>query len=101
MHKTGFGKTAILCTVFLEQNEVAGILLNFSKLEHSCRQCLFSNKDLIQANTYDDIHANNYEARTNESLREDFYEAKEMGVTHRNGVGRSSLYADFPYFDIG
>ena len=87
--------------LFQEQNEVAGLLLNFSKLEHCCRQCEFSTKDLIKANTYEDIHGNKYDERTNESLKDSLALKEELNVTHVNGVGRKSLYTDFPYFNIG
>ena len=69
-------------------------------MQHSCRKCLVSRNDLESAEQYDDIHAKNHEARNNASFEEDFEESKLLGVTHVNGVGRESVFKDFPYFDV-
>ena len=69
-------------------------------MQHSCRKCMVSRIALEKAERYDDIHARNHIARSNESFREDFEESQLLGVTHVNGVGRESVFKDFPYFDI-
>ena len=85
----------------VEQNEVAGILQNFSKMEHSCRKCLFSRHDLENnIKNYEDMHAKYHVSRTNDMLNENYNEKTELGVTHVNGVAERSLYYDFPFFDI-
>ena len=44
----------------LEQNELAGLLKNFSTMKHACRHCLCSRDDLESANHYEDISARYY-----------------------------------------
>ena len=44
----------------LEQNELAGLLKNFSTMKHACRHCLCSRDDLESANYYEDISARYY-----------------------------------------
>ena len=69
-----------------EQNNIAGLLENFSKLEHSCRKCMISRKeDMLSPRSYDEIHAREFPCRTNESIKEDFAEKELLRVTHVNG----------------
>ena len=85
----------------LSQNQVAGILQNFSiKLEHCCRKCLVSQTDMKNAEDYLDIHAMYHESRTNQMLRENFDEKEAIKRSHVNGVGHRSLFFEFPYFNI-
>ena len=80
--------------------QVAGLLQNFSKLEHCCRKCLCSQTDMKNAENYLDIHAKNHIARTNDMLSENYAERVALKVSHVNGVAHKSLFSEFPYFDI-
>ena len=60
--KTNFTlQVRIVCSLGnnLEQNEIAGLRLNFSTMQHSCRKCLCELNDLGLAEDYDSIHARN------------------------------------------
>ena len=81
------------------QNEVAGLRLNFSTMLHCCRKCLVSLDDLRTCDTYEDIHADYHESRTDEMLFENYQESLEKNVLHINGVWTQSLFKDFPYFN--
>ena len=83
----------------LGQNEVAGLRLNFSTMLHCCRKCLVSLDDLRTCDTYEDIHADYHESRTDEMLFENYQESLEKNVLHINGVWTQSLFKDFPYFN--
>jgi hypothetical protein len=76
------------------------LLLNFSTMQHSCRKCLCSRSVLCRADTYKEIAAKNHVPRSNEMLKENYYEAQTIGRTHVNSVGHLSLFTDFPFFDI-
>ena len=82
----------------LEQNQIAGIKLNISKMQHSCRKCLVSRSDLCSA--YADIHSKNHQSRTDEMPIENYQEKEEINRTHVNGVHDLSLYHDFPFFNV-
>ena len=55
---------------------------------------------MCTAETYDDIHAVNHEERTNQMLKDNVSEALAIERQHVFGVGHSSIYEDFPFFDI-
>ena len=82
----------------LEQVSVAGIRKNFSTMAHSCRKCLCSKRDLCNAETYMDIHSDNFWPRTDEHFQKCFEESQLKRVNHIFGVGCQSLFYQFPYF---
>ena len=85
----------------LGQNECAGLLLNFSKMQHSCRKCYCSRDNLLTATEYSDIHAKFHQERTKQEIHSDYLES--LGpprLKHINGVGNISLYHEFPFFDV-
>jgi hypothetical protein len=49
---------------------------NFSQMEHSCRKCLCSKTDLINAESYSDIHADTHENRTDQNFQNDYLESQ-------------------------
>ena len=83
----------------LEQIHIAGIKKNFSTMEWSCRKCLCSRTALRRANSFEDIHSKNHQARTDEMLFQHYQQSQDEKVTHKYGVWLPSLYHGFPYFD--
>ena len=81
-------------------NEIVGIVMNFSTVEHSCRRCLLSRTTLKTAKKYEEIHFKNNERRTLESLRADYQEKVEENVPHIHCVQNESVLIDFPHLDI-
>ena len=73
--------------------------LNFSTMEYSCRKCMCSRTLLKTATKYEEIHSNNNEQRTNESLHANYLESKEIKRLHVNSVYKPSLYHKFPFFN--
>ena len=61
----------------LEQVNIAGMLQNFSTLEHSCRKCLASLTDLRNAESFSDIHPSKFMCRSDEMMQENYLESKE------------------------
>ena len=59
----------------LEQVSVCGIRKNFSTMQHACRKCFCSKSDLCNADTYVDIHADNFWPRTDELFQQHFKES--------------------------
>ena len=85
----------------LSQNEVAGLPMNFSKSQYSCRHCFCSLSNLHAATSFEDICSENFEKRTKQSY-ERHVEAMEEGILEKQfGVKRRSPFLDIPYFDIG
>ena len=56
--------------------------------------------DLINAESYLDIHAKTHQPRTNDNLSESYEERIAKGVTHVNGVAGRSLFYEFPFFNV-
>jgi hypothetical protein len=83
----------------LENNQICGLLPNFSKMEHCCRKCMASRTILCTAKNYEEIHCKSHYARTNQSIISDFEEAESRQVKHINGIKKKALYFDFPFFD--
>ena len=84
----------------LGMNEIVGIVMNFSSVEHSCRRCMLSRTTLKTAKKYEEIHFKNNERRTLESLRADYQQKVEEDAPHIHCVQNESVLMDFPHLDI-
>ena len=59
-----------------------------------------SRTHLVTAEKYQDIHANNHFARSNETLKADFAEKERRQLKHVNAVESKIIFEDFPFFQI-